>query len=53
MTKASKADTQAAIKALGINVPIYRAERITGGVRLYLYGRTEPVTWKRPKPKPA
>jgi hypothetical protein len=44
---------QTAIKALGINVPIYRSEVKDGKVTLYLYGHSQPVTWAPEKPAPA
>jgi hypothetical protein len=43
--------TQQAIKDLHITVPIYQVHALqTGGLRLWLYGHTEPVDWT-PKPK--
>jgi hypothetical protein len=36
---------QAAIQALGISVPVYRVERIEGGLRFHLYGRHKPVDY--------
>jgi len=38
---------QQAIKALKINVPVYRYETKGQTVRLWLYGRSEPVTWTK------
>lgn len=59
MPEPTRADIRRAIKALGINVPIYQVEAIPGGVRFYLYGHKKPMDWKRPrkrrtkaKPKP-
>ena len=39
---------QQAIKALNINVPIYRAEVKGNTVTLFLYNHRAPVTWSRP-----
>ncbi len=47
----SAGDIRRAVKALGINVPIYRVETITDGLRFHLYGHKKPVHWKRPKPR--
>jgi hypothetical protein len=38
-----------AIKALTINVPIYRYEIKGNTVTFWLYGRTVPVKWTKPK----
>jgi hypothetical protein len=51
MPKPSQAKLQQAIVALGINVPIMRAEAVGDGVRLHLYGHAKPVEWHPPKPK--
>lgn len=37
-----------AIQDLGINVPVYRYERTENGIRIYLYGRHNPVEWQSP-----
>jgi hypothetical protein len=42
---------QQAIKALKINVPIMRHEVKGNTVTLWLYGRSEPVTWRKPAHK--
>ena len=39
------------IQAQGINVPIYRIEETKTLVRLYLYGRSEPITVRKPPAK--
>lgn len=49
MPKPTRVQIRAAVKALGISVPIYRVETIRGGLRLYLYGHSEPVEYKKPK----
>lgn len=37
------------IQQLEINVPIYRVEETKTLIRLYLYGRTEPVVVRKPR----
>jgi hypothetical protein len=50
-TKEQTAKLKQAIKDLHITVPIYQVHALqTGGLRLWLYGHTEPVDWT-PKPK--
>lgn len=40
-----------AIQDLGITVPVYRYERTENGIRIYLYGRHNPVEWVKPEQK--
>lgn len=47
MTKPT--DLQQAIQALHIDVPITRTETTRTGLRIWLYGRAEPVLWIKPK----
>ena len=44
-------DLRQAIADLKITVPIYHVEPTASGLRLYLYGHSEPVDWIRPSSK--
>ena len=44
-------DLRQAIADLHITVPVYRIEPTDKGLRLYLYGHSEPVEWIRTQRK--